>query len=632
VSAPGRVGWRRILRNVGAAAGMTVRAAPATALAYALLALVAGTTPVAAAWLGRLLFDRLAGPASRTTGALLPVVLGLAGLGLLAGAVPAVRGLLRGELERSVGLVAMDRLYSAMNRFTGIGRMEDPSFRDQVRMAEQAGRSGPVQLVDDALSVVQSVLTLSGFLGTLLLLNPVMSGLVLAVAGPALAAQLRMGRARALMVQRMAPRARREYHYADLLTSLHAAKELRLLGLGDLFRRRMLGEISAANAADARQGRRELAAQGALLALTAAVSGAGLVWSAYAAARGGITIGDVSVFVAAVAGVQSAIQQIVERTGTAHRVALLYHHFREVEQAGPDLPVPAHPRPVPPLRHGIELRDVWFRYRPDKPWVLRGVDLFIPYGRAIALVGLNGAGKSTLIKLLCRFYDPTRGEIRWDGVDLRELAVDELRQRIGAVFQDYMRYELTAAENIGVGDLARLDDRPAIVAAARRAAIHDTLAALPRGYDTMLSNVFFDEADLENPETGVLLSGGQSQRVALARAFLRDRRDLIILDEPSAGLDAEAEHEIHARLRQHRHGGTSLLISHRLGAVRDADRIVVLADGRVVEQGSHDELVAAGAGYARLFELQARGYRSAAPASPAGGGNGGAQVPVGQAG
>jgi ATP-binding cassette, subfamily B, bacterial len=222
-----------------------------------------------------------------------------------------------------------------------------------------------------------------------------------------------------------------------------------------------------------------------------------------------------------------------------------------------------------------------------------------------------------LIKLLCRFYDPTRGAILWDGIDLRDVAVSDLRERIGAVFQDYMNYDLTAAENIALGDLRARDDQRRIEAAAVRAGIHHKLSQLPNGYDTLLSRMFFAESEKDDPGTGVVLSGGQWQRLALARAFLRDQRDLMILDEPSAGLDAEAEHDIHASLRAHRAGRTSLLISHRLGCVRDADLIVVLGDGQVVEQGNHRALIASGGRYAELFAMQASGYRSDV-AQPAG--------------
>lgn len=226
----------------------------------------------------------------------------------------------------------------------------------------------------------------------------------------------------------------------------------------------------------------------------------------------------------------------------------------------------------------------------------------------LALVGHNGSGKSTIVKLLCRFYDPTKGAILWDGVDIREFAPEGLRGRIGAVFQDFMSYDFSAADNIALGDLAAMGDRARIEAAAGTAGAHRTLAGLPRGYETLLTRMFLSESDRADERTGVVLSGGQWQRVALARAFLRESRDLMILDEPSAGLDAEAEHDIHTRLRGIRSGRASLLISHRLGAVRAADVIVLLQDGVVAERGTHDELVAAGGTYARLFSIQAQGY------------------------
>jgi len=276
-------------------------------------------------------------------------------------------------------------------------------------------------------------------------------------------------------------------------------------------------------------------------------------------------------------------------------------------------------RPPPALRHGVVFEDVWFRYGADGPWVLRGVDLELPYGLAVGLVGINGAGKSTLVKLLCRFYDPQRGRILWDGVDLRELSTVELRRRIGVTFQDFMTYELTAAENVALGAVELLDapDRDAaphtgpdlgrIRAAAARADVDTTLQALPRGYRTLLSRTFADDGE----QSGVQLSGGQWQRVALARSLLREDAELLILDEPSSGLDALAERRVHQALRDYRVGRTSLLISHRLAALREADLIVVLADGRVAERGSHTELMDREGRYAELFSAQAEGYDSA---------------------
>jgi ATP-binding cassette, subfamily B, bacterial len=294
----------------------------------------------------------------------------------------------------------------------------------------------------------------------------------------------------------------------------------------------------------------------------------------------------------------------------SHQALLMFEHYSAIVDAGPDLPVTTSPRDLPRLQQGIRIQDVWFRYSPDHPWVLRGVNLFIPHGEALGLVGLNGAGKSTLVKLLCRFYDPTRGAILWDGVDLRDVDPTELRERIAAVFQDYMHYDMTAAENIGLGDLEAAKDIGLVQSAANRAGIHDKIVELPQGYQTLLSRMFYMESENDDPETGVVLSGGQLQRLALARAFLRYDRELMILDEPSSGLDAEAENEIHHSITRYRAGRTSLLISHRLGAIRKADRIIVLSAGRVVEDGTHDALMQARGEYARLFTMQSSGYRS----------------------
>jgi ATP-binding cassette, subfamily B, bacterial len=318
--------------------------------------------------------------------------------------------------------------------------------------------------------------------------------------------------------------------------------------------------------------------------------------------------------VVALGSVSQAVEGLITGGAMMYQALLMFQGYQDVLGEETDLPVLAAPVQPGPLRYGIELDDVWFRYGPGEPWVLRGLSCFIPHGQAVAIVGKNGSGKSTLVKLLCRFYDPDRGSIRWDGVDLRDLDVDALRDRISVVFQDYMTYELSAAENIAVGDLGLADQPAALVAAAEQAGIAATLAALPWGYQTLLTRTYFDLSDMEDPRTGVLLSGGQWQRVALARAFLRGGRDLMILDEPSSGLDPEAERMIHTTLAATRTGRASVLISHRLNAVRDAGHILVLSDGVVDEQGDHDTLMARQGLYARLFTMQAQGY-SAVPAT-----------------
>jgi len=588
------------------------RAAPGGFVGYVLASVVSGLAPVAVAWLMKLVLDRLT-TGTTPTGELTLLAGGLAVAGLATAVTGELVRYLAAEVARRVTVLTRDRLYEATGRMTGLAKLEDPAFRDRLQMAEQHSQSGPMIILDAVIGSIRYLLTLVGFVVTLVALSPLMAAVVIAAALPGLYAELKLSRRRAEMMAGLTPTERREYFYGDLMTGLEAAKEIRLLGLGRLLRGRMLTELRRANAGRRRMDRRDLLVQGLLGTLGAVVSGVGLIWAVLAAGNGRLTLGDISVFVAALAGVQAALTALASGTGMAHNALLMFAHFRAVTNEGPGLPVAAEPVPVPDLRHGIEFKDVWFRYSDEHPWVLSGVDLFIPFGQATALVGHNGAGKSTLVKLLCRFYDPTIGKVCWDGIDLRDLDVAELRRRLGAVFQDFMCYELTAAENIAFGEVDGAEElspdyRPRVQDAARLAGIDSTLEFLPRGYDTMLSRMFFNEQDKDDPGTGVLLSGGQWQRVALARAFLRDRRDLLILDEPTSGLDAEAEYEIHTSLAAHRKGRTSVLISHRLGAVRDADRIAVLVDGRIAELGNHDTLISTGGTYARLFALQASGY------------------------
>ncbi|GGN74792.1 multidrug ABC transporter permease [Actinoplanes lobatus] len=590
------------------AADLTVRSAPAVVAGHLLVMVLESAVPVATAWLTKLVLDGLTRAAP--TGTVLWLVAGLAVIGVLAGAAGSSGEYLRAELGRRAGRRAMDRLFAATERFTGLGRFEDPRFLDRLRLAQQGVDSSP-DFVTGVFGLGRASLTLIGFVGSLLVLSPVMTGVVLAAAVPMLVMEIRLSRRRAAVAWQVGPAERRELFYRTLLTSVDAAKEIRLFGSGRFLRQRMTAERSAVDAARRLMDLRTLRVEGTLAALAALVAGGGLVWAVLAATRGILTVGDVSMFVAAVVGVQGASRAMVSELATTHHSVLMFDHYRAVVQAGPDLPEPARPHPLPALRHGLRLRDVWFRYSDEHPWILRGVDLFVPYGATVALVGLNGAGKSTLVKLLCRLYDPQRGSITWDGVDLREVSQARLRDRISVVFQDHMNYDLTAAENIALGDIGALEDPSRIRAAAGRAGIHDTLTTLPRGYDTLLTRMFFEGAEPGSGASGVVLSGGQWQRLALARALVRDRRDLMILDEPSSGLDPMAEHEVHERVRDHRAGATSLLISHRLNTVRRADLIVVLADGRIVEQGDHDTLMAAGGGYAALFRLQSEGYREA---------------------
>ncbi|HEX6356413.1 ABC transporter ATP-binding protein [Actinophytocola sp.] len=592
------------------AARLAFVARPPAVVGFVVTAVLGGAAPVAVAWFTKIALDRIA--AGTPTG-LLGLALLLAATGVVAACLPHAERYLRAELDRAVGVLARDRLFGALDRLRGLAKLEDPKFHDRLQLAVDSGRISPPTVLAGAVELVRGGLTVTGFAVSLFLISPVVTAVVLAGGIPVAIAEFTLARKRARMLWEIEPWQRREMFYAGLMSGTRAAHEIRLFGLGPFFRARMIRELGAINVAGRRLDRRELRVQGALAVLAAVIAGSGLVWVVRAAATGAVSIGDVAVFVAAVAGVQFALATGVDQAAQIHQAVLLFRHYLAVVSVRADLPTPPDPRPVPALRHGIELRDVWFRYSDEHPWVLRGVTLTIPVGNAVALVGHNGAGKSTLVKLLCRLYDPDRGAILWDGIDLRDMDPDELRARIGVVFQDYVNYDLSAAENIALGDLTALGDGSRLQEAAGHAGVHDTLAALPRGYDTMLSRMFTDSADRSDPNTGVVLSGGQWQRVALARAFLRARRDLLILDEPSSGLDAEAEHDVHTRLREHRAGRTSVLISHRLGAVRDADTIAVLDGGRITELGDHAALLALGGVYARLYRLQSRGYLQEVP-------------------
>jgi ATP-binding cassette, subfamily B, bacterial len=590
------------------------RASRAGSLVNLALTLAIGVLPATGAWLMKELLDGLAGGRA-SAGTLGLLAAGAAASTGLIVALALVSGFVFARVRRALTLTVERALFEHVARIEGLAPFEDPVFHDRLQLAQQAAQDAPHQVADFVLLALQAALTLGSLAGVVFAVSPLVALAYLTCVITGLAASLVRIRSQAALMTRLTEVFRRRDFYRATLLDPRAAKEIRLFGIGGLLVDRLLAAIARATADADKVERRSLLWQAGLVLANAAATAVGAVLVVEGAIAGRHQLGDVALFVAAAGGIQHMLSQLLGALATTGTAIATFQTYLEV--VGSNVLVAAAPRRAPvPLADAIVLEDVWFRYREDQPWVLAGVDLRIPAGRSVGLVGLNGAGKSTLVKLLCGMYAPTRGRVLWDGTDLRELDPARLRERISATFQDFMTYDLTASENIGLGDVASIADRGRIRAAAARAGIEAQLAALPAGYDTLLSRVL--AADDFAGGAGMSLSGGQWQRVALARALMRPEADLMILDEPSAGLDAEAEHALHETLARHGAGRTRLLISHRLGSMRGADQLAVLEGGRIIERGTHTELVDAPTRYARLFSLQAAGYVDPAPCAEAG--------------
>jgi ATP-binding cassette subfamily B protein len=315
---------------------------------------------------------------------------------------------------------------------------------------------------------------------------------------------------------------------------------------------------------------------------------------------GALSLGSLTFLAGAFARSRGLIESLFSSLNNIAEQALYIKDLFDFFETKPSIASPPNAVPAPrSIQSGFEFRNVSFAYPGSDRQVLQGISFRFDANERIALIGENGAGKTTLVKLIARLYDPTEGAILLDGVDLRDYDVESLRREIGVIFQDYMRYDMIARENIGFGRVEELDNQERIVGASQKSLAESVIAQLPLGYQQMLGRRF---------ENGVDLSAGQWQKIALARAYMRDAQ-VLILDEPTASLDARAEYEVFLRFADLTRGRMAVLISHRFSTVRMADRILVLADGAIIEQGSHRQLVALGGRYAELFELQAAGYR-----------------------
>ncbi len=583
---------------------------------YCSLVAVLSMLPVAQVWLGKVVVDALVGgdhAIGRAAGsaqtpaladfmasALLPAVLYVTIFVAIAGLEP-VRDMLSTWLRDHAVAEIDRRLMAAGAALSDLTRVERPAFQDDLYMIEQVAAHAPTlfRFLQNGLG---TTITLGGLLLLLGRLQPLLPVALVTLSVPHVLVAQRMSLLRyRAMLQRS--RTAREMDYCTrVVTDPAVAKELRVFGLGDFFLQRFRERFALALRDITRLRLGELRTAVAFSGLHALVLAGGFWYVAAQAGAGRLALGEVALYLGAVAQAEGRLLFLSTAFGTLHQVLLqLPALFALLNGAGPTIALPfeVRGRPTPAmLQAGIELSHVCFCYPEGTAAVLDGVTTRLPAGKVTALVGANGAGKSTLVKLLTRMYDPTEGAILLDSVPLAAYNLETLRQRIAVVYQDFARFALTLRENIAVGAVNIAEQLP-IEQAARWAGVDALAAKLPAGFDTELTRRFAD---------GVELSGGEWQKIATARAAIRDAA-FIILDEPTAALDAQAEYELFQRLRELAAGRTVLLISHRFSTVRMADRILVLKGGRIIEAGTHDELVAMGGRYATLYAMQAGRYR-----------------------
>ena len=609
------------------ALGLVWRSAPGGVLVLAAFTLVAAALPPFVAYVGKLIIDAVIGARAALPGIMRQAALShavrLVGVELVAVVVMAgaerVLGLVRQLVGLRLGIDLNVQILEKAQRLE-LRQFEDPDFYDKLTRARREASTRPLSLIQSNFQVVRNALTLAGYAALLIRFSPWMALAVLVATVPAFLAEARFSGAAFRLRNWRSPDSRRLTYLEYVLANDEHAKEVKLFGLGPLLldRYRRLAESFFADDRRLAIGR---AGWGyALSLLSTAVFYGSYALIVAETVRGRLSLGDMTLALVAFRQGQQSFQAVLSALGGMYEDTLYMSNLFDYFAIPTDVPKAMGPLAVVRAEEGIRFEGVGFRYptsaasaasttnanpdrRPaseqDGRWALRDVNLFIPKGQSLALVGENGAGKTTFIKLLANLYQPTEGSVLLDGRDLRTWDEVELRRRIGVIFQDFNEYQLALRENVAFGSVEHLGDDLRVGRAVERGGAKELAAGLAAGLETQLGRWF---------SGGVELSGGQWQKVALARAFMRDEADILILDEPTAALDAEAEHAVFQRFRALAVGRTTILISHRFPTVRMADRILVLEAGRVVEDGTHAALVAAGRRYARMFQLQASGY------------------------
>ena len=580
------------------------QAAPGWTVLNAVLVFVQGVLPLLSLFLLKQVVDAVASgigsgdtAAAFARAALWIALLAAAGLAL------TICGQAAGTVQEIQGLAVTDRIYDILHAKSveaDLAYYENSEYFDTLHRAQQEAPFRPARIVSGFVKVGRSAVALAAVAGLLLSFDVLLAAGLFLAALPGVILRLKFAGTFFRWQRAQTPAERKSWYIHWVLTGDVHAKEIRLFGLGPhfsrtfrLLRRSLRGERIAFGL---RRSAADLAGQSfALLAVFGA-----LALVAKRTVAGALTLGGLAMYFQAFQRGQGFLTDLLGGLADLYEDNLFLSYLYDFLDLKPRIQAPLEPRPLPEKpAQGIAFNGVGFRYPGAKAPALQEVSLVLEPGRVAAFVGENGSGKTTLVKLLCRLYDPQEGCITWDGVDIREFDPEAYRRRISVVFQDYARYHATARENILFGDISAPQGENRIETAARDAGAHEVVGRLSRGYDTMLGKWF---------EDGEELSAGEWQKMALARAFWREA-PIIALDEPTASLDAQAEGDLFERFRRLAKGRTAVVISHRFSTVRMADRIHVLDGGRIIESGSHEELVKSGGRYARLFDLQARNYR-----------------------